>query len=163
MVWGVMSSACGPHFRAFKLHSSNKLHEDAGYIFQQDLSHAHSTKTVKDWLNDHYVTVHDWPVNSLELNSWIENLWGDVTRTIRDTRLSNTNELKATNKATWASMTPQQIHRPFTSMIQWRSYSHQRSPKHVLINRHTVQKANIWYKCFFVLFFFFVIFNGNLI
>ncbi len=55
------------------LPSADKLYEDADLIFQQDLAPAHTTKGTKIWLNDHGVTVLDWPANSSDLNP-IENL-----------------------------------------------------------------------------------------
>ncbi len=120
MIWAAMSSAgVGPlcflkstvnaaiyqefleHFHAY---------EDADFIFQQDLAPAHTAKGTKSWFNDHGVTVLDWPANSPDLNP-IENLWGIVKRKMRDTRPNNGDELKATVKETWASITPQQCHK----------------------------------------------------
>ncbi len=55
------------------LPSADKLYGDADFIFQQDLSPAHTAKGTKSWFNDHSVTVLDWPANSPDLNP-IENL-----------------------------------------------------------------------------------------
>ncbi len=46
----------------------------------------------------------------------IENLWGIVKRKIRDTRPNNKDDLKATIKATWAYITPEQCHGLIASM-----------------------------------------------
>ncbi|KAK3534957.1 hypothetical protein QTP70_002050 [Hemibagrus guttatus] len=78
----------------------------------QDLAPAH---TAKIWLNDHGVGVLDWPANSPDLNP-IENLWGIVKRKMRNKRPKNADELKATVKETWASISPQQCHKLTTSM-----------------------------------------------
>ncbi len=131
MIWAAMSSAgVGPLcflkstvkaaiyqeiLEHFMLPSADKLYGDADFIFQQDLAPAHTAKGTKSWFNDHGVTVLDWPANSPDLNP-IENLWGIVKRKMRDTRLNNADELKATVKETWASIPPQQCHKLITSM-----------------------------------------------
>ncbi len=124
-IWAAMSSAgVGPlcflkstvnaaiyqdFLEHFMLSSADKLYRDADFIFQQDLAPAHTAKGTKSWLNDHGVTVLDWPANSPDLNP-IENLWSIVKRKMRDTRPNNADELKATVKETWASIPPQQCH-----------------------------------------------------
>ncbi len=131
MIWAAMSSAgVGPLcflkstvnaaiyqeiLEHFMLPSADKLYGDADFIFQQDLTPAHTAKGTKSWFNDHGVTVLDWPANSPDLNP-IENLWGIFKRKMRDTRLNNADELKATVKETWASIPPQQCHKLITSM-----------------------------------------------
>ncbi len=131
MIWAAMSSAgVGPLcflkstvnaaiyqeiLEHFMLPSADKLYGDADFIFHQDLAPAHTAKGTKSWFNDHGVTVLDWPANSPDLNP-IENLWGIVKRKMRDTRPNNADELKATVKETWASITPQQCHKLITSM-----------------------------------------------
>ncbi len=84
------------------LPSADKLYGDADFIFLQDLTPAHTAKGTKSWFNDHGVTVLDWAANSPDLNP-IENPLGFVKK-MRDTRLNNTDDLKAAIKATWASL-----------------------------------------------------------
>ncbi len=119
MIWAAMSSAgVGPLcflkstvnaaiyqeiLEHFMLPSADKLYGDADFIFQQDLATAHTAKGTKSWFNDHGVGVLDWPANSPDLNP-IENLWGIVKRKMRDTTPNNADDLKATIKATWASI-----------------------------------------------------------
>ncbi len=86
----------------FMLPSVDQLFKDADFIFQQDLAPAHTAKSTQRWLNDHGVSVLDWPANSPDLNP-IENLWGIVKRKMRNKRPKNADELKATVKETWAS------------------------------------------------------------
>ncbi len=97
------------------LPSAYKLYGDADFIFQQDLSPAHTAKGTKSWFNDHGVTVLDWPANSADLNP-IENLRSIVKKKMRDTRLNNADDLKAAIKATCASITPEQCHMLIDSM-----------------------------------------------
>ncbi len=84
MVWAAMSSAgvgplCFLEFTVnaviyqdilehFMLPSADKLYRDADFIFQQDLTPAHTVKGTESWFSDHGVTVLDWPVNSPDLN-----------------------------------------------------------------------------------------------
>jgi len=49
------------------------LYGDKDFIFQHDLSPAHSAKTIGKWFTDHGITVLIWPANSPYLNP-IENL-----------------------------------------------------------------------------------------
>ncbi len=119
MIWGAMSSAgVGPQcflkstvsadiyqeiLEPFMLPSADKLYGDADFIFQQDLVPAHTAKGTKSWVNDHGVTVLDWPANSPDLNPK-ENLWVIIKRKMRDSNPNNADELKAAIKATWASL-----------------------------------------------------------
>ncbi len=52
----------------FMLPSDDQLFKDADFIFQQGFAPAHTAKRTKSWLNDHGVTVLDWPANSPDLN-----------------------------------------------------------------------------------------------
>ncbi len=110
MIWAAMSSA-GVDPLCFLKSTVNaaiyqetlELYGDADFIFQQDLTPAHTAKGTKSWFNDHGVTVLDWPANSPDLNP-IENLWCIVKRKMRDTRPNNADDLKAAIKASWASL-----------------------------------------------------------
>ncbi len=106
MVWGAMSSAgVGPLcFLRSKV-----------LIFQQDLAPAHSAKATSTWFKDHGIPVLNWPANSPDLNP-IKNLLGIVKRKMRYARPNNAEELKATIRATWALITPEQCHRLIDSM-----------------------------------------------
>uniref|UniRef100_A0A9J8BXK4 Tc1-like transposase DDE domain-containing protein n=1 Tax=Cyprinus carpio carpio TaxID=630221 RepID=A0A9J8BXK4_CYPCA len=131
MVWGAMSSAgVGPLcflrskvnaavyqevLEHFMLPAADQLYGDADFIFQQDLAPAHSAKATSTWFKDHGIPVLNWPANSPDLKP-IENLWSIVNRKMRYARPKNAEELKATIRATWALITPEQCHRLLDSM-----------------------------------------------
>ncbi len=99
----------------FMLPAADQLYGDADFIFQQDLAPAHSAKATSTWFKDHGIPVLNWPANSPDLNP-IENLWGIVKRKMPYARPNNAEELKATIRATWALITPEQCHRLIDSM-----------------------------------------------
>ncbi len=129
MVWGAMSSAgVGPLcflrskvntaiyqeiLEHFLLPAADQLYGD--FIFQQDLAPAHNAKATSTWFKDYGIPLLNWPANSPDLNP-IENLWGIVKRKMRYSRPNNAEELKATIRATWALITPEQCHRLIDSM-----------------------------------------------
>ncbi len=131
MVWGAMSSAgVGPLcflrskvntavyqevLEHFMHPAADQFYGDADFIFQQDLAPAHSAKATSTWFKDHVIPVLNWPANSPDRNP-IENLWGIVKRKMRYARPNNAEELKATIRATWALITPEQCHRLIDSM-----------------------------------------------
>ncbi len=131
MVWGAMSSAgVGPLcflrskvntavyqevLEHLMLPAADHLYGDADFIFQQDLAPAHGAKASSTWFKDHGIPVLNWPENSPDLNP-IENLWGIVKTKMRYARPNNAEELKATIRATWALITPEQCHRLIDSM-----------------------------------------------
>ncbi|KAL0199464.1 hypothetical protein M9458_008004 [Cirrhinus mrigala] len=99
----------------FMLPAADQLYGDTDFIFQQDLSPAHSAKATSTWFKDHGIPVLNWPANSPDLNP-TENLWGIVKRKMRYARPNNAEELKATIRATCALITPEQCHRLIDSM-----------------------------------------------
>ncbi len=131
MVWGAMSTAgVGPLcflrskvntavyqevLEHFMLPAADQLYGDADFIFKQNLAPVHSAKATSTWFKDHGIPVINWPANSPDLNH-IENLWGTVKRKMRYARPNNAEELKATIRATWALITPEQCHRLIDSM-----------------------------------------------
>ncbi len=93
------------------LPSADQLFKDADFIFQQDLVPAH--KSTKSWLNDHGVGVFDWPANSTDMN---RESMGYCQEENEKQEPKKADDLKATVKETWASITPQQCHKLITSM-----------------------------------------------
>ena len=131
MVWGAMSSAgVGPLcfiksrvnaavyqevLEHFMVPSADNLYGDADFIFPAGFGTCPHCQKYQYWFNEHGITVLDWPANSPDLHP-IENLWDIVKRKMRGTRHNNADELKATIRATWAVITPQQCHRLIASM-----------------------------------------------
>ncbi len=131
MVWGAMSSAgVGPLcflrskvntavyqevLEHFMLPAADQLYE-MQISFSNRTWHLHTVpKLPVTWFKDHGIPVLNWPANSPDLNP-IENLWGIVKRKMRYARPNNAEELKATIRATWALITPEQCHRLIDSM-----------------------------------------------
>ncbi len=103
----------------FMLPAADQLYGDADFIFQQDLAPAHSAKATSTWFKDHGIPVLNWPVNSPDLNLYY--IGPLVKSKMRYARPNNAEELKATIRATWALITPEQCHRLIDSM-----------PRHIL-------------------------------
>ena len=51
----------------------NQLFPDGSGVFQQDLAPCHTSKQVKNFMNNHHIKVLEWPGNSPDLNP-IKNL-----------------------------------------------------------------------------------------
>ncbi len=131
MVWGAMSSAgVGPLcflrskvntavyqevLEHFMLPAADQLYGDADLIFQQDLAPAHSAKATSTCLRTMVSLFLIGQQTRLTLTP-IEILWGIVKRKMRYARPNNAEELKATIRATWAFITPEQCHRLIDSM-----------------------------------------------
>lgn len=49
------------------------------WVFQHDNDPKHTTRSIKKWIEDNYLTVIEWPPQSPDLNP-IENLWAEVER-----------------------------------------------------------------------------------
>ncbi|KAL0163096.1 hypothetical protein M9458_042492 [Cirrhinus mrigala] len=114
-VFSVFSAVYQDVLEHFMLPAADQLYGDADFTFQQDLAPAHSAKATSTWFKDHGIPVLNWPANSPDLNP-IENLWGIVKRKMRYARPNNAEALKATIRATWALITPEQCHRLIDSM-----------------------------------------------
>lgn len=105
----------------FLLLSAVRLYGDADLVFQQDFAPVHGAKTTSNWFVDTGITVIDWPLNSPDLNP-IDFVWGSdiryctVKKKMSNTRPMSIDELKATIKATWASLARQQWHRLISPM-----------------------------------------------
>ncbi len=163
MVWGAMSSAgVGPLcflrskvntavyqevLEHFMLPAADQLYGDADFIFQQDLAPAHSAKATSTWFKDHGIPVLNWPANSPDLNP-IENLWGIVKRKMRYARPNNAEELKATIRATWALITPEQCHRLIDSM-----------PRHIAAVIQAKGAPTKYWMLYMLILFMFILFS----
>ncbi len=118
------------HFRALHASFCWQALWRCGFHFPAVLGTCPHCQRYQKLVQDHGVTVLDWPANSPDLNP-IENLI--VKRKLRDTRPNNADDLKAAIKATWVSITPEQCHRLIASIPRrnWRN-SCKRRPNQVL-------------------------------
>ncbi len=132
MVWGAMSSAgVGPlcflrskvntaviyqeFLEHFMLPAADQTLWRCRFHFPTGLGTCTQCQSYQYLVKDHGIPVLNWPANSPDLNP-IENLWGIVKRKMRYARPNNAEELKATIRATWALITPEQCHRLIDSM-----------------------------------------------
>ena len=90
------------------------------YTFQQDNGAIHVSRQTKAWLDAHHISMLEWPACSPHLNP-IENLWGIVVRHVyADNRhFDSCNDLKATIKATWATIDRQTLTNLIQSVPNW--------------------------------------------
>lgn len=52
----------------FMLPSADKLYGDAGFLFQQNFSPAHTANITINWVAYHGISLLDWPANSPDQN-----------------------------------------------------------------------------------------------
>lgn len=131
MVWGCFSGyGVGP------LHEINGIMDRFGYrdilenvmypyadeemplrwIFQHDNDPKHTAKVVKSWLQEHNVSVLNWPSQSPDLNP-IENLWEILNRRIRNNnKYSTKNELFSALMQAWREIPQDTIQNLLESM-----------------------------------------------
>lgn len=70
------------------------------YWFQDDGAPCHRAKIVSEWKEEHDMMCLDWPPQSPDLNP-IENLWGDIKRSLKKQAPSNLRELEANVVDIW--------------------------------------------------------------
>lgn len=130
MVWGCFSAAgLGP------LHRINGIMDQYVYknilmdvmlpyaewemplrwVFQQDNDPKHTSRLVKTWLNDHNITVMNWPPQSPDLNP-IENLWEIVKRKINRENVKNADDFFKRVQTAWNEVPPNIIQNLIESM-----------------------------------------------
>ena len=73
------------------------------FIFQRDNDPKHTTKILKEWLQDNSVNVLEWPSQSPDLNP-IEHLWRDLKMAVHQRFPSNLMDLERCCKEEWAKL-----------------------------------------------------------
>ncbi|KAG2462272.1 TCB1 transposase, partial [Polypterus senegalus] len=85
------------------LQSALDLRLGRRFIFQQDNDPKHTAKISKERLQDNFVNVLEWPIQSPDLNS-IEHLWRDLKMAVHQHFPSNLMELERCCKEEWAKL-----------------------------------------------------------
>ena len=78
--------------------------------FVQDGAPCHTSKQVKEWLENCALDyIKDWPANSPDLNP-IENLWSLMKNEIKKEDTSSLPKLKATLQRVWETLPEERLH-----------------------------------------------------
>lgn len=85
------------------------------FIFQHDNDPKHTSKLVKEWLEQQKIPVLKWPAQSPDLNP-IENLWEILDQSLPDRKVKNSNELFTMLSKAWSEMDPSIINNLVNSM-----------------------------------------------
>lgn len=87
------------------------------WIFQHDNAPIHTSRYVKQWLQETNISVLDWPARSPDLNP-IENLWGILARKVYENgaQYSDVNSLKTAIRNAWKEIPETILHNLIFSM-----------------------------------------------
>lgn len=87
------------------------------FVFQQDGASIHRSRSTLTWLNDHNITVLDWPSRSPDLNP-IENVWGRLARAVYDNgkQYQSVEELQQAIAHAWHDLDPNYLKTLVNSM-----------------------------------------------
>ncbi|MPC87604.1 Transposable element Tcb2 transposase [Portunus trituberculatus] len=98
-------------------HLEDSFNSSGANIFQHDHGPAHTARSVTQWLKDcHIPYIADWSGNSPVINA-IENLWNHIKRDLQGKDTSSVPKLEAAICQSWASITPTQLAKYATSIL----------------------------------------------
>lgn len=80
------------------------------FVFQHDNDPKHTSKLVKEWLEQQKVNVMKWPAQSPDLYP-IENLWAILNQKISDQKVKTPNELFDLLSKAWSEIDPMVINK----------------------------------------------------
>ena len=78
------------------------------FVFQQDNAPIHTSRSTRQWLREHDVTLLDWPPKSPDANP-IENLWRDIKTAANRRQPRNANELWNALLEAWQQIPPAHV------------------------------------------------------
>ena len=122
-----------------------------GLTFQQDNARPHTAKLTRQHLQQHNVTVMNWPSRSPDL-SLIGHIWDELKRNVRKNHNPQSlRELRQAVQREWDNLLQQTVQRYVNSMRnhcfssskgEWRAYSILNSQIYVKLMRET-QRSDI--------------------
>lgn len=86
--------------------SARRLGLGRSWVFQQDNDPKHTSKVVKEWLNQARIKVLEWPSQSPDLNP-IENMWTVLKKQVRVRKPTNLVELHQFCQEEWSKIQPE--------------------------------------------------------
>lgn len=86
--------------------SARRLGFGCSWEFQQDNDPKHTSKVVKEWLNQARTKVLEWPSQSPDLNP-IKNLWTVLKKQVRVRKPTNLVELNQFCQEKWSKIQPE--------------------------------------------------------
>uniref|UniRef100_A0A8C6KMD7 Tc1-like transposase DDE domain-containing protein n=1 Tax=Nothobranchius furzeri TaxID=105023 RepID=A0A8C6KMD7_NOTFU len=104
---GIMKKEDYLHILQHNLKSSaRRLGLGRSWVFQQDNDPKHTSKVVKEWLNQARIRVLEWPSQSPDLNP-IENMWTVLKKQVHVRKPSNLTELHQFCQEEWSKIQPE--------------------------------------------------------
>lgn len=88
---------------------------DGEFIFQQDNAPCHKARSITSWFTANEIQVLPWPANSPDLSP-IENLWGKMKKSLRESPIFTIAALKERVVQVWSQILPEECQKLVSTM-----------------------------------------------